>query len=312
MIVALAVTVGGIVLGLTGAAGLAVVEWTAWMLVLPSRKPGSVADHVTFATDPDCPERRLGEPIEAVAPDGVWLTGLWHPAIRSSPRDRAVLLIHGFAEDPAALGSRMETLNRRGWGVAALDVRAHGRSGGDRGSFGGREAADVSAWIEALAASGKLGRGPVAVWGRSMGAAIAVLAAAANPRVTALVLESPYLDLEATLGGVLKRKRVPLPRVTARLILWRAARLAGVPLASPRPVDVASRVVAPTLVMHGADDALIPAADARRLALTFPRSAEYVEIPGAAHNTVVDVGGPDLLDRIATFLDRAVVMADDR
>src|SRR5207302_3585174 len=135
---------------------------------------------------------------------------------------------HGFAEDPSALLARMEALNRHGWDAAALDARAHGRSGGDRGSFGGREAADVAAWVDALRASGRAGPGPLAVWGRSMGAAIALRATAADRRVSALVLEAPYLDLEAALGVVLRRKRVPLPAIMARLILRRARALAGV------------------------------------------------------------------------------------
>ena len=44
-----------------------------------------------------------------------------------------------------------------------------------------------------------------------MGAAISTRAAADDPRIAALVLESPYVDLEATLAIVLRRKQVPLP-----------------------------------------------------------------------------------------------------
>jgi uncharacterized protein len=307
----LAVGLLGAVLGAAWLGVLAVVEWAAWVLVLPSRRPGVLEAQVTFMTDPDCPERRLGEPIEATAADGVRLAGIWHAADEADPsalgRGRVVFLIHGFAEDPSSLRARMEALNRHGWHVAALDVRAHGRSGGDRGSFGGREAGDVSAWVLALSASGRLSADPaVAIWGRSMGAAIALRAAADDPRVAAVVLEAPYLDLEETFVRVLKRKRVPLAGLLARLVLRRASRLAGVPLARPRPVDVAPRVAAAAMVIHGADDPLIPAADARRLAQAFPRPAPYVEVAAAGHNSVVDVGGAPLLERVATFLDEAV------
>ena len=305
-----AVAVSGFVLGLSCCLTLAVVEWAAWVLVLPGRRPGAVGAQLAFAADPEAPERRLGEPIEAVAADGVRLAGIWHPARgdRGPGRGRVVLLIHGFAEDPSALLARMEALNRHGWDVAALDARAHGRSGGDRGSFGGREAADVAAWLDALAGSGRVGPGavPVAVWGRSMGAAIAARAAADDPRVTALVLEAAYLDLGETLAAVMRRKRVPLPRLAARLVAARARALAGVSLTSPRPIDLAPRIAAPALVVHGTDDSLIPLADARRLARSFPRPATFVEVPGAGHNSVVEVGGAALLQRIATFLDDAV------
>ena len=304
-----AVGAGGFVLGLAGVAILAVVDWAAWVIVLPNRRPGAIEAQVAFETDPDSPGRRIGSPIEAVAADGARLAGVWHAADGSGRHGRVLLLIHGFAEDPYTLRERMEALNRHGWDVAALDTRAHGRSGGDRGSFGGREAADVAAWIDALAASGKLtgGRPVVAVWGRSMGATIAARAAVVDPRVAALVLEAPYLDLEATLREILRRKRVPLPRMLAGLIMRRAGALAGVSLTRPRPIDMAPRINVPTLVVHGANDSLIPVADARRLALAFPRPAPFVEVPGAGHNSVVDVGGADLLERIASFLDDAVI-----
>jgi uncharacterized protein len=302
---AYATAAGGFGLGLVGCLVLAVVDWAAWVLVLPSRRPGAVEAQVTFTIDPNAPERRLGEPIAAVAADGVRLAGIWHASGAGAGAGRVVLLIHGFAEDPASLLVRMEALNRHGWDVAALDTRAHGRSGGDRGSFGGREGADVAAWIDALTTAGRLGRGPLAVWGRSMGVAIAVRAAADDPRIAALVLEAPYVDLFETLAVVLRRKRVPFPRLTARLVLGRAQRLAGVSLTTPRPIDLAPKVVAPTLVIHGSDDSLISPADARRLAESFSRPAPIVEVAGAGHNTVVDVGGAALLDHIASFLDEA-------
>lgn len=294
----------GFVLGLTWCAASTVIDWAAWVLVLPSRRPGELAAQLEFAHDPGAPERRLGEPIEVVTSDGVRLAGIWHAS--EAPRGRTVLVIHGFAEDPRALGARMAALNRHGWDVAAVDARAHGRSGGDRGSFGGREGADLSAWIDRLSATGHLKPGPIAAWGRSMGAAIVTRAAADDLRFAALVLEAPYVDLEVTIARVLGRRSIPLARWFARLIARRASKLAGVSLSRPRPIDLAPRISSPTLVIHGSDDTLIPLAAAERLARAFTPPAHFFEIPGAGHNSIIDVGGSELLDRIATFLDNAV------
>jgi alpha-beta hydrolase superfamily lysophospholipase len=295
------VTIAGLALGLVACAGLAVVEWAAWMLVLPGRRSGTLAAQLGFATDP---EGRPGEAIEAVASDGVRLGGTWHAA--EAPRGGTTLLIHGFAEHPEDVCARIAALNRHGWDVAALDSRAHGRSAGNRSSFGGREGGDVSAWIDALTSSGRLRSGPLAVWGRSMGVAISTRAAADDPRIAVLVLESPYVDLKATLAIVLRRKRVPLPGLIAHLVARRAQRLAGISLVRPRPIDLVPKINVPVLIVHGTDDALIPLAEARRLAESFPRSAQLIAVQSAAHNTVIDVGGASLLDSIATFLDEAV------
>ena len=312
----------GFVLGLAGCLGLAVVEWTAWVLVLPGRRPGALAEEMAARIDPDSHDDPPGVPIEAFAPDRVRLAGLWHAADRDAlrrsgtPARGTVIVLHGFAEDPSSLRQRVVALNAHGWDVAAVDTRAHGRSGGDRGSFGGREGADVAVWLDALIAAGRIGSGAdsdapvVAIWGRSMGAAIAARAAADDTRIAAVVLEAPYIDLGVTLASVLKRKRLPLSRLLARVALRRARNLAGVSLARPRPLDLAARITRPALVVHGTDDTLIPIRDARRLAQAFPRPATFIEVPGAGHGDVVETGGCPLLDRIATFLDEATAARD--
>src|SRR5207248_380197 len=108
---------------------LAVREWGAWTLVAPARPLGQPR-----GTRPGCgPELDPGEPIEAVALDGVRLAGAWYPAggPAGGARERTVLLLHGWGEDPAALRGRIEALTRHGWNVAALDPRGYGRSGGE-------------------------------------------------------------------------------------------------------------------------------------------------------------------------------------
>src|SRR5207237_8808885 len=91
---------------------------------------------------------------------------------------------------------------------------------------------------------------PLVVWGRSMGAAVALRAAAEDPdgRIAALVLEAPYHDLEAAIVVMLRRFRLPGPRLLARLIARRAEALAGVSLPRPTPLDLAPRVAFPTLI----------------------------------------------------------------
>ena len=77
------------------------------------------------------------------------------------------------------------------------------------------------------------------LWGRSMGAAIALRTAAAEPGLAALVLESPMVDLDVSMALVLRRRRIPFPKLMARLVTRRAGKLAGVPIHSPRPIDSA-------------------------------------------------------------------------
>jgi alpha-beta hydrolase superfamily lysophospholipase len=215
-------------------------------------------------------------------------------------------VIHGFAEDPQGCRGRAEALAQRGWHAAAIDLRGHGGSEGEHTAFGGHEMEDIRAWVDVLTAR----VGPsmtLALWGRSMGAAVALRAAAeaeeGRGRVAALVLEAPYHDLEAAIAVMLRRFHLPWPRLLARLIARRAEGLAGVSLTRPRPIDLAPRVAVPALLVHGSDDTLVPLADAQRLAEAFPTPAPLIEVAGARHSDIVDIGGPALVDRIAAFLD---------
>jgi uncharacterized protein len=148
------------------------------------------------------------------------------------------------------------------------------------------------------------------LWGRSMGAAIALRAAALDSRVLALVLEAPMVDLVASTAAVLRRRRLPFPRILARRVVRRASRLAGMPIDRPSPVETAPRVRFPTAMIHGTDDSIVPIQEARRLASAFACPPHWFEVAGAKHIDVVDVGGQPLLAQVAGVLEEALSARD--
>ena len=79
---------------------------------------------------------------------------------------------------------------------------------------------------------------------------------------------------------MIRRFRLPGPRLLARLIARRAEALAGVSLTRPRPLDLAPRVAVPTLIVHGSNDALVALSDAQRLADAFLPAAPLIEVAG--------------------------------
>ena len=287
---------------------VAVIEFAAWVLIAPPRsiQSGAFGAAVAENTDPDDP----GEPIEVRASDGARLSGRWLPAPGPLVTGRTTLLLHGFAEASSALEARRAAaLNRHGWNVAVLDSRGYGQSGGPFPTFGGREADDIAAWLKFL--SQRIARLDPDVpfqsvlWGRSMGAGIALRTAAAEPALTAVVLESPMVDLVVSMAQVLRRRKIPFPKLMARLVTRRAGKLAGVSIHSPPPIDSARQVNCSTLILHGTNDTVVSIDEARRLAQAFPKAPHWIEVPDARHTDVVDRGGEELLDRIAAFLDEA-------
>ncbi len=298
----------GFLLGVIACMLLAIVEYGAWVLVVPprSRLAADTLSQRECATAEDPLDRP--RPISALADDGVKLAGTWHPSARADT-GRTAILLHGFAEASGSLQSqRLAALRQGGWNVAAPDLRAYGRSGGIFASFGGREAGDVRVWLDALAAQPGQARPFLPVlWGRSMGAAIAVRAAAEDARIQALVLESPMVDLDLAMAAWFRNRRFPCGHLLARLVTRRAGRLAGVSLTRPRPLEVAPRVHCPVLIVHGSDDTLVTNREARELAAALPTPPCFIEVPGAGHADVVTIGGDALLERILQFLRAAAL-----
>ena len=300
------IPVGIALVGLVAGAGLALVvvavEWGAWSLVAPGRRLVGSTPEIAAPEVPNSKRR-----ITAQASDGSILVGDWFPSDQNQPSGRTIILLHGLAEDRRAFEVRVRRLVGAGWDVAAVDARGSGESGGRWVSFGGREADDLRAWLDALT---ELASAPTrfAAWGRSMGAATALRGAVDDARIQALILEAPYHDLRSTVAAVLRRMRVP--GGLAGLILWRARMLAGVSLDRPRPIDLAPRVEAAALVVHGSLDPIADASQARRLAEAIGRdhgrTAEFLEVPGASHANVFAIGGDLLQDAVVAFLDRVI------
>jgi competence protein ComEC len=290
----------------------AIIEFAAWVLIAPPRsiQTGCFGAADAEKSQRDCP----GEPIECRASDGARLASRWLPAPGPLVTGRTTLLLHGFAEASSALEARRAAaLNRHGWNVAVLDSRGYGQSGGPYPTFGGLEAGDIRAWLEFL--SQRIARiDPNApfhavLWGRSMGAGIAVRTAAAEPGLAAIVLESPMVDLVVSMAQVLRRRKIPFPKLMASLVTRRAGKLARVPIHLPAPIDSARQVTCPTLILHGTNDTVVSIDEARRLADAFLVAPYWIEVPDARHTDVVDKGGDELLDRVAAFLDQSASSA---
>ncbi len=300
----------GFLLGIIACALLAIVEYGAWALVVPPRPRLATADVFQHSSETASDPMDQPRPISALADDGVKLAGTWHPA---APADtgRTALLLHGFAEASGGMQvERVAALRQAGWNVAALDLRGYGRSNGTCASFGGREVGDVRVWLDTLAAQpGRAHSLLPVLWGRSMGAAIAVRAAAADSRIQALVLESPMVDLDLAMAAWFRNHRFPGAHLLARLVTRRAGTLAGVSLTRPRPLEVAPQVHCPVLIVHGSDDTLVTSREVRRLAAAFPNPPGFIEVPDAGHADVIAIGGDSLLERIVQFLQEATAGA---
>jgi len=133
------------------------------------------------------------------------------PAPREPPP--CVVYVHGNACSRLGSLSLLRPFALGGVALCAIDCAGSGNSGGEFVSLGHYERDDVAAVVDDLRKRRLVGR--VALWGRSMGAATALLyASTRDPHVAAVVADSPYsslVDLCRELVAKARRQRQPTP-----------------------------------------------------------------------------------------------------
>ena len=227
--------------------------------------------------------------------------------VELDPSEGVVLLVHGAPDDHTVWRYQTRRLAAAGFPVAAVDLPAHSKSQGP--ALGSIE--EMAVWVVEVV--GALGAPQVTIVGHSMGALIAVQAAATRPELVAgifLVAPSEKMLVHPDLLDAAQRQdrlaadlivgwshtgsgrfgphRDPgvwKPASTRRLIERNAGALASDLQACVEwDSTVASDVKVPAMVVVGERDRMTPARAGKALARIIPGS-EIVEIPSAGHPT---------------------------
>jgi pimeloyl-ACP methyl ester carboxylesterase len=262
-------------------------------------QPGATAlPASSTGTDPRRDFGLQAEDVSFRTADGSTLRGWLVPAAqREACRDRSVgvVTVHGRGGDRRDFLRHLPMLHELCASTLLFDLRDHGLSDGSaRGmSMGYRESQDIRAAVHFLKDSGVR---RVAVLGVSLGAGSAILAAAADPSIDAVIAEAPFSSMEAYIqqmsdqaaasGGV-RRVLQPPPWWPRALIAFTAWRVGAQDLRAP--IDVVDRIAPrPLVLIHGtADTAFVPD-HAQRLAQRTGGSAVLWLAEGAEHTRVFD------------------------
>lgn len=237
------------------------------------------------------------------------LAGWWIPA--AVPSDRTAVLLHGYADAKTGAIAWAPMWREMGWHVLAIDLRAHGHSDGRDVTAGFYERDDLDQVLDALRAEKPAQARHVALFGVSLGAAVAAACAARRDDLAAVVLESPYTDYRTAIAAHGTRRGMPLVRafgLVATLAEWRS----GADFGAVRPIDLVTQIAAPLLVIHGDMDLFVSpesvAAYAKALAGRTGLT-EHAVLPNVQHvlGLAVDPAGYAALVR--RFVDRATDQA---
>ena len=234
------VTIGTVI----GTALLAVVGvWSiAWVGADAALKPDPRQDSPFLAA-----YSFTAEDVAFPARDGAPLAG-WFvaaapprgeaPLLRPSP---VIILVHGYGGTRDTMLPAADMLTRAGMHVLIFDQRGTGHSGGTNVTFGAREPLDVIGALDYLVGRPDVDAGRVGVMGAGMGGSVAIIAAAEDPRIRAVVAEAPYASLDASLQDVLA-DGVGLPSLLRPLATRILRSRIGDPPEDRAPLDAAARL----------------------------------------------------------------------
>lgn len=227
----------------------------------------------------------------------------WFVHTSTQPSKGTVVLLHGIGSSKSAKLGLAALLTANGYDCVLYDSRATGESGGQYCTFGFYEKRDVSRVIDAVKERYP-GSGPYAIFGSSLGGAVAVQALSVDARIVCGIAESPFATLRETIHDYAKRLfSIPVDAVTDAA-LRRSEQIASFAVDSVKPEVSAAMVHQPVMIVHGLNDERISPEYGRRVfeQLRSPEKVWY-PIPGAMHNDVYTVGGVEYQKKILAFLE---------
>ena len=259
-----------------------------------------------FRDDPTRWGLGAAEEIDVTARDGIRLHS-W--LFRSPTAEASVIVLHGHGGNKHTCLPLAQFLFPR-YNVLMLDHRGHGDSDGLRTTIGYEERLDVHGAVDLLL---ERGLGPVGIYGMSMGGATAILAAAEDPRIAAIVADSPYARLRWAVQQSANLRGYPafLSPAIAFLGCLATSLHLRYRMQAFDPVEVVDRIAPrPLLLMHGTEDDVVPVASAHAL---FARAGEPKElwlIEGLKHCKALEEAYEPFKIRVVEFFDRWLAAAD--
>jgi pimeloyl-ACP methyl ester carboxylesterase len=236
------------------------------------------------------------------------LAAWWIPHPQAN--GRCAVLIHGYADAKVGAIAWAPTWHALGFNLLAIDLRAHGESGGDTCTAGFFERHDLAAVVGQLRATRPGDAKQVVLFGISLGSSTALGAAALGGGVAdAVVLDSPIADFRT--AALTHFDLLGLPgRVFQRLALRLAERMTGANFRAVAPLEVIADVSCPVMLVAPADDVFVTPIQFGRLEEIIRARNSYRDLywraVGTRHLEALYADPETYRARLGAFLDAAL------
>jgi fermentation-respiration switch protein FrsA (DUF1100 family) len=186
----------------------------------------------------------------------------WEPVERVTDRIPVVIYMHGNSSARVEVLPQLSYLLSLGVAVFAFDFAGSGKSDGEYVSLGYYEREDLSCIVAHLRATNVVST--IALWGRSMGAATALMFGDRDPSIACMILDSPFADLTQLAEEMVEKGRdqgivVPtfVVSVALRMISGSVKKQANVNIKHISPISHADKCFIPALFVAGEHDDFI-------------------------------------------------------
>ena len=245
----------------------------------------------------------LGLPYEDVSltsRDGLKVAGWYIPGKRL----QGIILIHGINANRVVMLPTAALLAEAGFHLLLLDLRGHGESGDSLNSYGYYEALDVRAGAEYLSALPEVEQ--IGVIGTSLGGAAVARAAAEEPRLQAVVIQTSYSSLSDAVDSAFETLAIFPKRPFAPLIVELAERRVGITIDQIDSArDLATLSPRAVLIIHAANDHLFPLEHGYKMYNAAGEPKELWIIEDFGHGDPAIALEEEYRARVVDFFDRA-------
>jgi len=242
------------------------------------------------------------ENVSFTSADGVTLSG-WY--LGGAGSDVAIACGHGLFRSRREVLDRAAFFRKQGYDTVVFDFRRHGESEGEKVTLGFDERFDFLGAVEFLRERQPARK--VVLYGVSMGAAAALLAAAETEDVAAVIADSSFSSLEHTVVHHLDLI-FGLPRFPFGTSLLFFLEMQGGFDRSEFDLEGAVTEIGdrPVLFVAGEDDARMPVAIQRRLyERAVSEHSGFRSFPGASHGAAFRTDPEGYKTMLTEFLSEA-------
>ncbi len=176
-----------------------------------------------------------------------------------------VVFYHGYTGFRAAMLKYVPLMWKRGCHLLLLDARYHGVSGGEVPTWGSLERYDLIAAAKFLGRAHKLPLSRIGLYGESLGASIALQAAAIIPSFAFVIADSPFSDVVT----IIKERGVAdfgnITNLFADAAIYLAGKRAGFAPWDLSAARDAAKIKSPVLLIHSQTDDFTPYNHSQRI-----------------------------------------------